>query len=295
MNSGQFDNMAWESAKPEEFIGASISTRQKQKLDLHTLLTNYARQLGYDALTKLPPEQLERQLRNILRSGSYLLVLDNLETLETAEDIAHKLYELISPSASKRPSKVLITSRERLVDKPFVYDLFIRGLSEPATGELFHLEAESRGADQLSSDNSYDQQIYKITGGMPLAIKLIVSQFLLGISLEQELIRLEKAVDEQELYRFIYFSLWEKLNISAQKVLVGSATFGTSAQRDHLIKVSRTPSPDFDTAIADLIRYSLIEVFQNIALNQQRYDIHSITRWFVNAPLKDMWQQQKGQ
>jgi hypothetical protein len=230
-----------------------------------------------------------------LRQGSYLIVLDNLESFAAAQEIAHQLHALVSSPANPHPSKILITSRERLLHDPLVYDYFIQGLSEPATIDLLQAEAKSRGADLLAQTHQYDQRIYKTTGGMPLAIILIVTQFLLGISLDQELDRLEQTTNEEDLYRFIYFSIWEKLNIPAKKVLVGAATFGTSAQRDHLIRVSKTQSPDFEKAVADLIHFSLMEVFHYPSLNQQRYDIHPLTRWFVNGPLTDLWEQQRKQ
>ena len=45
---------------------------------------------------------------------------------------------------------------------------------------------------------------------MPLALKLIVSQSLLGIALDEELARLEGVMDEHEIYRFIYYKTFNK-------------------------------------------------------------------------------------
>lgn len=291
----RFEGLAWESARSEEFAGVAIRVRQHQRVNLHSLLVSVAQQLGFPALAALAPDVLQRRLREIVRSGSYLIVLDNLETLDAAREVARALYELVSPPAGARPSRVVITSRERLVDEDYVYDQFVRGLSEPDALALLELEARNRGVAGLVVDDSLGHHIYTVTGGMPLALKLLVSQFLLGIALDQELDRLEQATGEEELYRFIYFSLWEKLSLNAQKVLVGAAAFGTSAQRAMLARVSQVAEAEFDLAIADLVRASLIEVITRPDLNQPRYDIHAMTRWFVNAPLTELWNQQRRQ
>jgi hypothetical protein len=37
-----------------------------------------------------------------------------------------------------------------------------------------------------------------------------------------------------------------------------------------------------------------MEVSHHSLAAQKRYDIHAMTRWFVNAPLTELWNQQKG-
>lgn len=291
IQSGRFEKLVWETAKSEEFTGISIRQRREQTISFPTILANYARQLGFESLTMQPPDILRTRLKDVLQSGSYLIVLDNLETLEAAQEIARQLHELVSPGKSR----VLITSRERLVDESFIYDYYIKGLSESASLELILDEAEARGADGLlQADKILLKRIYTTTGGMPLALKLIVSQSLLGIALDEELTRLEEVIDEKEIYRFIYFAIWQKLSRPAQKLLVGAATFATSSMRSMLQPVSELDEVLFNQAVPELVRASLMEVSQHSLANQKRYDIHAMTRWFVNAPLTDLWNQQKG-
>lgn len=291
MQSGRFEKLAWETTKSEEFTGVGIRQRREQTVSFPNVLVSYARQLGFESLTTQPPDALRLRLRDAFRSGSYLIVLDNLETLEAAQDVARQLYEMVSPGKSR----VLITSRERLVDEPFVYDYFVRGLSEPASLELIRDEAEAREAEALlQADDALLKRIYTTTGGMPLALKLIVSQSLLGIALDEELTRLEGVMDEQEIYRFIYFAIWQKLSKPAQKLLIGAATFATTALRSMLQPVSELDDAAFNQAVPELVRASLIEVSHHSLAAQKRYDIHAMTRWFVNAPLMELWNRQKG-
>jgi hypothetical protein len=291
MRADVFAKLAWETAKSEEFIGTKTRQRQNQVVDLHSVLLSYARQLKIKIPARISTEKLQKLLRDVLRRESCLLVLDNLETLQSARDIARSLHDLVSPDAV---SRVLITSRERLSDIAFVYDYFLPGLSEPSTIELIALEAQFRGADSLLAANKLlAKRIYTITEGMPLAVKLIVSQHLVGITLDDELDRLEAAVDEEEMYGFIYEALWEKLSVPAQQILAGAAAFGTSALRGMLIDVSEVTISEFSQAMPELTRASLIEITRHAEAAKQRYAIHAMTRWFVNAPLVEMWNSQK--
>lgn len=292
MQSGGFERLAWETVKSEEFTGIDIRVRSQQTISFPSVLASYyARQLGLESLSTQPSDVLYNRLRDTLRSGRHLIVLDNLETLEAAQNVARQLYEMVSPGESR----VLITSRERLVDEYFVYDYFVRGLSEPASLELIHDEAQSRGADMLlQADATLLKRIFTTTGGMPLALKLIVSQVLLGIALDEELARLEGVMDEQEIYRFIYFAIWQKLSKPAQKLLIGAATFPTVALRSMLQPVSELEDSAFNQAVPELVRMSIMEVTHHPLAAQKCYDIHAMTRWFVNAPLTELWNQQKG-
>jgi hypothetical protein len=296
MQRGYFDQLAWESARSEDFTGTAERVARAQDVPFESLLASYARQLGFESLQQLSPEMLPSQMRRILRSGNYLLVMDNLETPEAAREIAQKLYKLVSPSAHARPTRVLLTSRTKLVDLGFAFDTSLNGLTEPDSLELLRSECEGRGAETLlTASSDLRQRIYTVTGGMPLALKLIVSQYLLGIPLDEELERLKRAVDEQELYRFIYFSLWQKLSLPAQQVLAGAAAFGASAAHAMLMQVSQVTEAQFHIAIPELVRMSLIEVVRRPDAVQQRYAIHPMTRWFVNAPLTELWNRQKSQ
>lgn len=291
----RFDGLVWESAKPEELEGPKIiQLASPPSLSFESLIVSIARQLGFDALVQLKPDELYDRLRALLQAGSYLIVVDNLETVVAYEVLARQLHALLSPSQSSRPSRALLTSRERLIDIPYLYDHYIRGLSKPSSIEFMYQEATDRGAlGLLQAGQELLDRIFEVTGGMPLAMKLIVSQFLVGIPLDTELERLKEVKEEKELYKYIYMRLWFKLSIPAQKVLISAAAFASSVARFMLQPVSKTSDDEFEVAIPQLVRMSLVEPTDHITAAQRRYSIHSITRWFINSPLRDIWEQQK--
>ena len=294
MLEGLFDGMVWESAKAEELeSGQIVRLLRPPALSFEALVSAIARQLGYDALLQLPPSELQNRVRHILQTGSYLIVVDNLETVEAYEELARQLHGLLSPSQAPQPSRALLTSRERLTEIPYIYDHYIQGLSEPASMEFIEQEARDRGATGiLQAGQRLLDRVFEVTYGMPLAIKLIISQFIAGIPLDTELDRL-KGAKEEELYEFIYMRLWFKLSIPSQKVLIAAAAFASSVARFMLQPVSKTTDEEFEAAIPELVRMSLIEPSEHPTAAQRRYSIHPITRWFINAPLRELWEQQK--
>ncbi|CAG1012163.1 hypothetical protein ANRL4_04585 [Anaerolineae bacterium] len=288
-----FDGLVWENAKLEELEAGKIRHLKPLALSFESLVSAIARQLGYDALLQLPSSELQNRIRHILQTGSYLIVVDNLETVEAYEELARQLHGLLSPSQSPQPSRALLTSREKLTEIPYLYDHYIRGLSKPASMGFIEQEAHDRGATGiLQAGQRLLDRVFKVTYGMPLAMKLIISQFIAGIPLDTELDRLEEA-KEEELYKFIYMRLWFKLSIPAQKVLIAAAAFASSVARFMLQPVSKTTDAEFESAIPELVQMSLIEPSDHPTVAQRRYSIHPITHWFINAPLKELWEQQK--
>jgi hypothetical protein len=95
------------------------------------------------------------------------------------------------------------------------------------------------------------------------------------------------------LYKYIYMRLWFKLSVPAQKVLIAAAAFASSVARFMLQPVSKTSDDEFEIAIPELVRMSLVEPSDHLTAAERRYSIHSITRWFINSPLRELWEQQK--
>lgn len=288
-----FDGLVWESAKTEELEGNRIiPLSTSPSLSFESLVRAIANQLGHDNILHLPPEEQINRVRHILQTGSYLIVVDNLETVESYEELARQLHGLLSPSPASRPSRALITSRERLAI-PYIREYHIQGLSKPASIDFVKQEARNRDALGIQKTGlSLLERIYKITHGMPLAMKLLVSQFIAGIPLDTELDRLEGA-REDGLYELIYMRLWFKLSIPAQKILIATAAFAASVARPMLQPVSKTSDDELEAAIPELVRMSLIDPSDHATAAQRRYSIHPMTRWFINSPLKDLWERQK--
>jgi hypothetical protein len=174
-----------------------------------------------------------------------------------------------------------------------LYTAAIGGLDEPYSIELVRLEANDRGVKALiDAPESTLHAIHRETGGMPLAIKLVVSEILSGLAIETILGRIKHAISEEELYRFIYFNLWRTLTDPARCVLVVMPAFASSVNREMLQNISNLDDEAFDIGTMELVQKSLLDVTEHVTLKQRRYSIHPLTRNFIISDLATIFEKQ---
>lgn len=285
MRRSAFTRVAWAIAKQEEFVGISTQSLANPAT-VQGVLAEIASRLGLDEAAASPTPVLQVRLRAALLEQPTLVYVDNLETL-AAQDFARILYDLVR---DQRQSRVLITSRESLAELPFVFDYPLTGLDERAALDLLHDEAQDRRAGSLlAADPALLQRVYRVTQGMPLALKLIVTQFLLAIPIDHELDRLESTTPEADFYHFLYASIWRKLSDDARTLLLALAGYPGWTLRALLQPLSELSDVVFDQAVAELVRASLVYHSYHVRVSQQMYDMHAMTRWFINGPLAAQW------
>lgn len=283
--SGRYEALAWQTAKSTHWEGIRTVSRQPDTLNIPSLMRHYLNQLMPGA-SPTTPEAIESALREALHARPCLLILDNLETVPHAEDAVKALRKVLTSSRSR----ALLTSRERLTDTDGVAQHVLKGLARPASDQLIRSDATRRGLNDLA--NAPDKllgEIYAVTEGMPLALKLIVAEVDFGIALDEELKRLRDTVEKEDLYGFLYQGLWKKLSETAKLVLVGAGTFAAPALRSVLMQTCELDEPTFNRAVPELVRASLLDPLGSLSAAAQRYAIHAMTRWFVNGPLADAW------
>jgi transcriptional regulator with XRE-family HTH domain len=293
VNDGTFHKVAWVSAKLEAFEGTSIEAIL-ESIDWLTMLISIAQQLGVSLPAQVNQPFVLEKIRAVIHEQPCLIALDNIETFETARTIARECYALLTTPTADSDSKFLITSRKKLSNLEFVVDVPLTGLEFEDSRQLLLEEAKRRHATMiLNADPALLKEVHEVMGGMPLALILIVSQALFNIAIDRELERLRGAINEQQLYQFIYMELWRNLKPTAQKLLVGAAKFPVPAQSAHVIAASRIPASDFDNSVMELSESCLLDV-TGLESSIQRYGMHSMTRWFVLGPLADLWRGRKG-
>ena len=282
---GGYTALAWQTAKSVEWEGVGTIPRHRAPFNISGLLRHYLAQLSPGA-APTTPDDIKTALRQALQAHPCLLILDNLETLADAQDAVRGVRDVLEGTSSR----AVLTSRERLTQLDGITQIVLKGLSRPASDALIRMEATSRGLNDLTrAPEATFAEIYAVTEGMPLALKLIVAEVDLGIALDTELERLRQTVEQEDLYRFIYEALWRKLSETAQVILVGAGTFAAPALRSILMQTCELDEPSFNRALPELVRASLLDPLGNLSAAAQRYAIHAMTRWFVNGPLAEAW------
>src|SRR5439155_12254529 len=164
-----FEKVLGESAKQEHFIGGEIVRVSEATLDFSNFLDAIARQLDHWEIPSLPPEEKQSKLAQLLRQHRYLILVDNLETVNNALKLVAELRGFLSHS------RALITSREK-VPQDFVRSLSLRELELKDALFFLQKDLEQRGGDHLLAQAPQEKlkEICEVTGVVTLAMKLYV-------------------------------------------------------------------------------------------------------------------------
>ncbi len=277
------DGVIGETAKLEGFAGGAIVPLQSPRLDYENLLNGLARQLKRWELFTMQLREKEFSLAAILSAGTYLLLIDNLETAENAQALVGRLGGILGKS------RALITSRQQ-VRNGSAHSVQLGGLSSRDSLEFLRAESERIGsAALLKAARPSLTEIHQLTGGSPLALKLVVAQSK-HLDLDKILDQLRAA--RGQLFPFIYRSSWEQLMPAAQVLLlyIGKTVADNVGFQELAETQLLQDEAALFAAIDQLIAYSLLQSSPSPA--GIRYSVHALTRQFLINDVPDAWRQQ---
>ncbi len=267
------------------FTGGQIIQLKKATLGVDFLLDAMAQQLGRWELLTLEREKKHTILRTLLQQAPYLMLVDNLETAENADNLVLFLQRFLGMS------RAIVTSRKQ-VRYDFVSTHSLKGLSQDDALFFLQQEAQQRQGEHLQHlSKSALIEIYTVTGGAPLALKLVIAQTRF-LDLDVVLRRLRQA--GSKLYTFIYQQSWAQLSLIAQQLLLYiGQTVAATVGWEELAMVGNELTESEEAlleAIDDLCAFSLLDI--SVFSGQKRYGIHQLTRQFVTSDLPQLWREQ---
>lgn len=271
--TGRFASVAWETAKQEFYTWHRLETSPRPALTFEQLLDAIADQLGGEGPGPLPLAAKRERVRALLRDRPCLVVVDNLETAVDAETLPGQLWELA------RPSKFLFTSRYRLPPCPGLSALPVDELAEPDALALLRYEGQQRGLLEVAqADNEALRPILAVTGGNPLALKLVVGQ-LVSLPLSRVLAELKTVQPETDpFYQYLYRRSWDLLSAPARHLLLCMTLLPAGGgEWEDLAALTGLSDKDLTTAITGLIAHSLLQA----GGLEKAYTIHPLTHSFI--------------
>lgn len=272
---GRFANVAWVSAKQQEFLpGSGIEQTGQPALTAEALIAALLEQLDPAAPLVLSPQEKKFALTQLLKKAPHLIVIDNLETVVDYQALLPDLRHLANPG------KFILTSRYSLQAQPDVFCYSLAELSQAEVQRFIRYEAKMRGQIPLLNAAEADlDRIYEAAGGNPLALKLIIGQ-LSVLPLSQVLDNLKQARGQSvdELYTYIYWQAWQLLDPAGRHtlLLMPLAQGGPLAQ---LLALTQLDPADLNRALQQLAGFSLVQVSGD--LEERRYTIHRLTETFL--------------
>jgi hypothetical protein len=241
-----------------------------------------------------------------LRKRPYLIYLDNLETAAEPQDaLVARLCDLVENT----DARVLLTSRQVYADRRRVFAKRLTGIDRAACRDLVqHVGAHIPGVASMSENDA--DAIFSATGGVPLAVRLVVPQLeidsLDGVLERLRLAPLAQAGElEDDEYRQFYravldwswnavWNLGEKdgRGLDAGRVLVYLAdlppTPSGSVDASELGTLIGLERSRVKRAVDLLFRFSLVEVSIPPELRaERRYFLHPLVLQYARADLLD--------
>ena len=273
-----FDEIGWISARQRLFrlSGDIEMLADRADLTLAELINRLVDQFELIGLRRRSDAEKLAGVKDFLKSQPCLVIVDNLETVADSGALISQLKGLTAPS------KFLITTRHSLRAESGVYVVNLETLSRDDTSALIRHEAETRGLHELAHATETELgQIHDITGGNPLATKLLIGQ-VHTLSLPTALAHFSAAKGQpvEELLNFIYANAWQALDPDSHRVLQAMLLVtGEGGRLEQIAAAAELDQDDAATCLQRLAALSLVNV--GGSLRERRYSLHQLTQTFL--------------
>ncbi len=277
----RFEAIIWVSAKRTLLTAAGIQARPQTFNNLHDLYRETAMVLELPPILQAAGDERRGLVERALAGCRTLLIIDNLETVDDDELLSF-LRELPDPT------KVIITTRHRV---DIAYPIRLVGMPRDDALQVIALEAERKN---LVLDSDTASELYRRTGGIPLAIVWSLGLMSLDYSIESVLRRLGSGYSD--IARFCFSESVDRIrNHDAYRLLLALALFDSSTSRYMLGEVAGLDSDEIgrDDGLAELLQLSLVN------REEDRFSLLPLTRAFAQeelaqhpeteAQLRDLW------
>ncbi len=281
-----FEGYAWVNAIQKELsLSGEIAPLDNFASTLDDVVSRLTNQLGQSHLAGLSTESKLNGLKKLTAKKSFLIIIDNLETLEDANNLVPELLKI------RGKSKLVFTSRKSLSQYP---DLRVFPMPELSLQDSFTLvdgEIKRRGLS-LSLSDSIISALYDVTGGIPLVLKLAAAQF--GFVPAKDIISQLRLGEEksQNMYYYIYRQAWMLLNEQGKKLLLSMLLVSPDGEdREWICDMGELSIAEFNEGLTQLKRLSLIEFSGSVEI--PRYRIHRLTISFLRTDILKGWEENK--
>jgi hypothetical protein len=290
-----FQGIAWIRARASEYRTNSLGHLEcilESKLTVEDALKKLGEELKIANWIHLGEDinKLKKEIKQVLSKNRYLIVIDGLEDANSPEELAEFLPELLEEN-----SKAVLTSREEVIingRQPYKIRKMKREVSQEFIQKISaeHYPVENPIARISELDF---KKILKATDGMPLAMKLFISQMSF-LDLDTSLSNLESISKEKQLYDYLFESSFQELvknqNKPAIILLINLANISSPISISQLNNLGDLSNQQIREGIAKLSKLSLIE--KSITdENQNKISLHSFTARYVNEVLRKRYRQ----
>jgi hypothetical protein len=217
--------------------------------------------------------------REALEASTGLLVLDNMETVRDNE-----VFRFLRQLPGK--TRALATTRH-MMDEHGTESITLDPMTISESTDLIRSESKKAGNYWIESDDAVLSAIVRISGRIPLAVRLIVPR----LTSRQQLEKYDsaKSTSHAQLLDFCYKRTFEKLSAHEKRVFLGTSLFEFGASLHDVAFMAKTSLDDvgqfeaLTKTLTQLWKYSLLSTRQEGA--NAGYLVHQLGREFAIGKL----------
>ena len=243
----RFAVIVWVSAKRTLLTASGIQQRQQTFNTLPDLYREIATVLEQPGILQADSIHRRGLVERALGAQRTLLIVDNLETVDD-EELLTFLREIPDPT------KVIVTTRHRI---DIAYAIRLTGMPRDDALALMDVEAGRKGVE-LPAEAMED--LFRRTGGVPLAIVWSIGLMSMGHSVESVLRRLGSG--HSDIARFCFAESMARLRgRDPERLLFALSLFERSVSRQMLGEVAGLGDDAIgrDDGLAELLQLSLAD------------------------------------
>jgi tetratricopeptide (TPR) repeat protein len=250
----QFDRVLFVSTKVQKLTSEGAVPVSNSIVPAYPeMLSGIARLLGLPHIAEKAETERPALIKAAVQAEKVLLILDNLENLDKAQQ--NLLFEFVSDLPAG--CKAIVTSRRRTdVDARIIR---LGKLDQDAA--LKYLEELSAGRDLLARASTAERlHLYEETGGNPLLLRWVVGQLGRGgcRNLASALDLCRKAAAANDPLEFIFGDLLETFTEAETKALAALTYFTQKIAVKHIAQLAGLTETAAQTALGDLANRALV-------------------------------------
>jgi len=259
-------------------------------LDFNRILRSMAVRFKWHDIMAAQDADLEALCADRLATGLYLIVVDNLETIEQRDAIVDRLRGILDRRRSRAPqtSRALITSRVQ-VREPNCQRVELEGLDYQSSQQYIqHLQQNLAGHETAYLSDKQCYKLWQVTLGNPLFIQIAVARYMRARSTFGDILSgIENGQNFNQGFRNLFSATFHELGEASRWLAVIAAQL-PSLTYDALRQIWLTEEVGdleyFDYALKQLVQY---RVLNPVALQgnstEEEYSIHPLVRSFLKT------------
>jgi len=241
----RFDAIVWVSAKESILTADGILPRYKKQSTLFDIMQeiNYtlSGEIQRERITEV--SDLQAKTYSLLSSQRTLLIIDNFETIDDTSVISF-IFEVPAPT------KIIVTTRHRI---DVAYPIRLVGMEWNDAKRLISQQSKNK---EISLTDEEMHNLYKATGGIPLAI--VWSIALIGFGYDFHSVMQRLGTTTSDVARFCFEQIITSIQEKPAYKLLGALALLEDASRDRLGYIAQLPITRRDEGLVHLEKLSLI-------------------------------------